>query len=171
MRIAFGLVGVFSLVSHSVGAFAQKPGACDRDTRTGNVVSVATPIGVVEGKICLDDGDSFLVGPTPVRIRGIDAPEIGRGCLKNFPSVDPRCMKSGAAIEGLNVLSNLLDAGATCAAEKRENRNRWVVDCSLPSKTDLATEMIKRGFACATRQRVDLRTLELEHFPRRLGQA
>ncbi|MEQ1715939.1 MAG: thermonuclease family protein, partial [Hyphomicrobium sp.] len=66
-----------------------------------------------------------------------------------------------------NVLSSLLESGATCKAGKKENRNRWVADCTLFDNKDLAREMVTRGFACSTKQGREFRSAELE--ARKLG--
>ena len=159
LLFSFCLVTQYALLTP---AEAQKPGTCDRELRATHQVVLSTPFGSASGRLCLDDGDSFSLGPTFVRIRGLDAPEIGRNCVKKFDPLPPRCESSAGAVEALIQLSTLLEASATCVAEKKDQYNRWVADCTLPGSRNVANEMIGLGFACATKEGADFRTSELE---------
>ncbi len=151
-------------------AIAQKDNSCDRELRNSSKVVLKTPNGETTGKVCLDDGDSFGIENAWVRIRGIDAPEIGRNCLKSFDALPARCETSRGAIQALLVLSELLEAGAVCESERKGHINRWPVDCSVQGNRSLGIEMIRGGFACATNSApTDYKAADLDARKRKAG--
>ncbi len=150
--ILFLLALLWSGASSSV---AQKANSCDRELRDSSKVVLNTPVEQSTGRVCLDDGDSFGVGNGWVRLRGIDAPEIARGCLKHFDALPARCEASRGAIHALLALSELLETGAVCQSHRKGHLNRWPVDCTMPGDRSLAKEMIDRGLACATNNSPD----------------
>ena len=117
---------------------------CDSYNQTTGKVTLQTQRGEASGKVCLDDGDSLSIGPTWMRLSGIDAPALGRNCKKNMDEL--RC-KIGA--EAANALADLLMDGASCKATERDGFNRWSATCTLPSGGDLGAKLVEQGFACA----------------------
>lgn len=148
--LALCFLVALSLSLGSNSAWAQKDNTCDRQVRESSKVILKTPIEESSGKVCLDDGDSFGIGNGWVRLRGIDAPEIAKGCLKHFDAIPPECASSRGAIQALLVLSELLEGGAICESRRKGHLNRWPADCSIRGGRSLALEMIVRGYACAT---------------------
>lgn len=139
--------------------------ACDRDTRKVDSVIVKTPLGEAKGLLCLDDGDSFSIGPAWIRLKGIDAPRVGRNCIKHFGSgATPKRCEIG--LEILAQLDNILSVGTTCESEKRDSRNRWLSSCSTTDGRDVSAEMVRLGFACAA-TRYEKTYVHLEHEARR----
>lgn len=159
MRSLFMSAGATVLMTSL--AFAQRDEvACDREARSSNSITLETPLGEGRGRVCLDDGDSFSIGPTWLRIRGIDAPEIGRNCVGKFDN--RQCARFAKGNEALVELSRLLEAGAKCSAKKRDQYNRWVADCALPDNRNLAREMVAGGYACTTQEGPELRSTDIE---------
>ena len=153
-----------------IAGVAQKENSCDRELKDSSKVVLRTPVELSGGRICLDDGDSFGIGNAWVRLRGIDAPNIARNCLKSFDALPPRCEKSKGAIQALLVLSELLEAGTVCEANKIGYVNRWPVDCTSNGYRSLALEMIKRGFACASNGSIDeLKSADFEACKQKVG--
>lgn len=144
VRGAFVLLAIVFAVPAVNAQKAQK--ACDRDLKSAPNVTLKTPLGTSQGMVCLDDGDSFSIGPAWVRLASIDAPEIPRNCLKQRDPMPVRCK---APVEALLQLSDLLHEGAACEATQKDSRNRWLVACTTPSGKDVAAEMVKKGWACA----------------------
>lgn len=105
---------------------------------------LVTPRGPAQGALFTDDGDSFSIGPTWVRLIGVDAPEKTRGC-GNFDEETLRC---GERAE--DELLDLLMDGVTCnAGDARDDRNRWLAKCFTATGLDIGREMVLRGWACA----------------------
>lgn len=102
----------------------------------------------ITGTVCIEDGDSFAIGPAFVRLRGIDAPRLGRNCLSVPEKIPPRCRVGVISMDGL---ADLLNEGTTCRAEKADGFNRWLAICRNSSGVDISAEMVRQGFACASR--------------------
>lgn len=152
------------LWSSEVRAYRGEEG-CDKDPRTSSPIMLETPLGQASGRVCLDDGDSFALGTTFVRIKGIDAPEIGRNCIRDYDQ--PKCAQFKNAYESFNALSELLRKGAYCRATGTDKWNRWLSECTLPDGTNLAKELIRTGFACA--RSFEYRLIELDARRREVG--
>lgn len=80
------------------------------------------------------DGDTFYLKGVkePIRIWGIDAPEIG----------DPGGAKSKGALKRL-----ALGKSVRCVKMDRDHYNRIVAKCFLSDGRDIAAELVKRGHA------------------------
>lgn len=155
------VAGCLLLIVASSPVYAQKAFSCDRESSASKVV-LHTPLGQVTGVICLDDGDSFGVGPTWLRLRGINAPEIRAGCLKRFPELPDRCLPSKGAIEALIVLSALIEKSVVCYSVRKDQYNRWIADCADTEGKSLSREMVARGFACATKEGREFRQADMD---------
>lgn len=150
MRISLPALCLLYLTAANPGVLSAQPSspACDSITKAHAAVAVRTPLGDAKGLLCLDDGDSFSIGPSWVRLKGIDAPRVGRNCIQWFgkDSIPKRCV---LGLEMLAQLSDLLERGAECVAERRDARNRWLSTCNTADGRDISREMVSRGFACA----------------------
>lgn len=118
---------------------------CQSGQSLNQIASLETPYGSASGRLCLDDGDSFTIGPTFVRLEGIDAPRLGRTCRKS-PDMPARCRNGAAAMDAL---AELISIGAACSATKFESRNRWLAVCLTKDGRDMAETLVHQGYACA----------------------
>jgi endonuclease YncB( thermonuclease family) len=117
---------------------------CQGRDKIKQIATLETPRGPATGPLCLDDGDSFSIGPTWVRLKALDAPPLGRYCNRDTSKV--HCRIGAIAMDGL---AELLSNGIACKAEKYEGRNRWLATYTLPDGRDLGAEIVRMGFACA----------------------
>jgi endonuclease YncB( thermonuclease family) len=114
-------------------------------------IVLETPIGRVEDKVCIQDGDSFSVGPAFIRLKGIDAPRLGRDCMwyftnKTQPDWPKRCRGGAYSVDQL---IERLSKGVTCKAEKHDGRYRWLAECRSKEGADLANLLLQDGAGCA----------------------
>ena len=145
VRLLFACAGIICGSGYVNSQSAVTDQKCEGEVRTVRHVTLATPRGSAFGILCLDDGDSFSVGPTWVRLAHIDAPRLSRNCLVAGNDVPARCRLGLAA---LAELSELLASGAHCKAEQRDRFNRWVATCTTADGIDISAELVKRGYAC-----------------------
>ena len=90
-----------------------------------------------------NDGDSFLIGEIPVRLKGIDAPELAQECTDNLGR-EYRCGEMAA--EHLKLL--VAGRDVVCRGDERDDYGRLVAYCRSGS-TDLNARMVGDGWAVA----------------------
>lgn len=97
----------------------------------------------ISGPVTIVDGDTIRLGPVPVRIHGIDAPEDGQMCHKPSGGTWP-CGK-----EATNHLAKLIEnSEVTCEALDRDAYGRVIGRC-LAGDVDVALGMVQAGLAWA----------------------
>lgn len=119
---------------------------CEREVPATQRATLETPRGSASGAVCLDDGDSFSIGTSWVRLDGLDAPAMGRYCNRSTNLDTPRC-KTGTI--AMDALADLISSGIACKAIRTDHRNRWLAVCTLPDGRDLGEQLVRQGFACA----------------------
>ena len=101
-------------------------------TSSSTKVVVETAITRLSGKCYVVDGDTIRINGQPIRLFGIDAPELHHpwGKKAKFELVK--------ICKGQNVIAELLPEASY---------DRAVAKCTLEDGTDLSAEMVKRGLA------------------------
>lgn len=90
----------------------------------------------------VEDGDTFSVGVTAIRLCGIDAPE------SRAPGGDDSFAALYRMIRGRQVRCLPVGEGTPCdGRSQRMNRGRVVAQCFLEG-ADIAAAMVRAGFAC-----------------------
>lgn len=111
----------------------------------------------VFGRAEVIDGDTLLVGGQPVRLYGIDAPELEQEC---------RWPKSKVIQCGEIAKSAILDMVAgvdriSCKTMGRNNHGHWIAVC-YAGGFDIGRNMVHTGWALADRNR-SLHYVRTEH--------
>lgn len=92
--------------------------------------------------IAVQDGDSFVMQQTTIRLDGIDAPEIKQNCY----SADGSIWRCGG--EARNQLTKMLRKGdVKCEPRAKDRYGRTVATCSARDIPDIAQEMVRLGWA------------------------
>jgi endonuclease YncB( thermonuclease family) len=92
--------------------------------------------------INVQDGDSFIISQTTVRLDGIDAPELKQNCI----SADGSIWRCGG--EARNQLTKLLRKGdVRCTPRAKDRFGRSVASCSARDTPDIAEAMVRLGWA------------------------
>jgi endonuclease YncB( thermonuclease family) len=98
----------------------------------------------ITGHAVVLDGDSLRIGDNPVRLAGIDAPELGQPCT-GPTNVDWPC--------GLEAKRELVERiggnPVSCRQITIDAYDRIVATCMAASGADLAAEMVRSGYALA----------------------
>jgi endonuclease YncB( thermonuclease family) len=104
-----------------------------------------------EGRLLfVSDGDSFTINDGgdrhQVRLVGIDAPELAQNC-QTAAGMPWRC-----GVAARDMLSKLVPRGTTmvCRSAGNDKFNRALSRCRLPDGSDLAAQIVSRGWAIAT---------------------
>ena len=104
-----------------------------------------------EGRMVFaSDGDSFTISvdgeQRPVRLLGIDAPELVQTCQ------DARGASWPCGIRARDALTALAPrrAAVACRSEGQDRFNRALSRCTLADGRDLAAELVAQGWAIAT---------------------
>jgi endonuclease YncB( thermonuclease family) len=104
-----------------------------------------------EGRMAfVSDGDSFTIsnGGTqrPIRLLGIDAPELAQTC-QNASKANYPC-----GTRARDALATLAPRRAViaCRSEGQDRFNRALSRCTLADGRDLAAELVTQGWAIAT---------------------
>lgn len=120
----------------------RRPRAMRRTVRIVEraVIGVSTPAAalkfragqVICGKCFVVDGDTITIGGTPIRLAGIDAPELDQpwGNKAKFAMV--------ALCRGQRIRAQVLGG---------DIHGRIVAKCSLPDGTDLSAALVMQGLA------------------------
>lgn len=92
--------------------------------------------------IVVQDGDSFVIQQTTIRLDGIDAPEIKQNCY----SADGSIWRCGP--EARNQLAKMLRKGdVKCEPQAKDRYGRTIAKCSSQGIPDIAEEMVRLGWA------------------------
>ncbi|MBX3535818.1 MAG: thermonuclease family protein [Xanthobacteraceae bacterium] len=92
--------------------------------------------------IVVQDGDSFIIQQTTIRLDGIDAPELKQNCF----SADGSIWRCGG--EARNQLAKLLRKGdVKCEPRAKDVYGRTIAKCSARDVPDIAEEIVRLGWA------------------------
>ncbi len=92
--------------------------------------------------IAVQDGDSFVIQQTTIRLDGIDAPEIKQNCY----SADGSIWRCGG--EARNQLAKMLRKGdVKCEPRAKDRYGRTIAKCSARDIPDIAEAMVRAGWA------------------------
>lgn len=92
--------------------------------------------------ISVQDGDSFVLQQTVIRLDGIDAPELKQNCY----SADGSIWRCGG--EARNQLAKMLRKGdVKCEPRAKDSYGRTIAKCSARDVPDLAEAMVRMGWA------------------------
>ena len=100
----------------------------------------------LKGKPRIVDGDTIWIGPTKIRLHGIDAPESKQTCQKADGSVY-YCGEMATF-----ALAEIIETHwITCKGETTDRYKRRIAVC-YAGPYDINAEMVKRGWALAYRR-------------------
>ena len=92
--------------------------------------------------ISVQDGDSFVIQQTTIRLDGIDAPELKQNCY----SADGSIWRCGG--EARNQLAKMLRKGdVKCEPRTKDRYGRTIAKCSARDTPDIAETMVRMGWA------------------------
>lgn len=92
--------------------------------------------------IAVQDGDSFVIQQTTIRLDGIDAPELKQNCF----SADGSIWRCGG--EARNQLAKMLRKGdVKCEPSAKDRYGRTIAKCSAEGIPDIAEAMVRLGWA------------------------
>jgi endonuclease YncB( thermonuclease family) len=100
----------------------------------------------LKGKPRIVDGDTIWIGPTKIRLHGIDAPESKQTCQKADGS-EYRCGEM-ATFALAEIIEN---HWITCKGETVDRYKRRIAVC-YAGPYDINAEMVRRGWALAYRR-------------------
>ena len=111
------------------------------------LVSTLTPADArpIYGSARVSDGDSLTLGDVPIRLFGIDAPELDQSCSRNgqrWPCGAEARAKLAALVDGQQV---------RCTAVDKDQYGRLVARC-ITRNVDLNQAMVEAGYAVAFRK-------------------
>jgi endonuclease YncB( thermonuclease family) len=102
--------------------------------------------GEIVGKPEIHDGDTIKIDGQPIRLLGIDAPELKQRCVTNNHPWE--CGQSAT-----NRLRGLINTKVvTCEIVKKDKYRRSLGECFIPSRKGILSvnqEMVKGGWALA----------------------
>ncbi len=96
--------------------------------------------GSIEGRAGVVDGDTLQLDGQRIRLRGIDAPELGQTCERHGETYD--CGRE-ARVQLARIIGG---ASVTCATYDRDRYDRLLGVCSVAG-TSLNAEMVGIGWA------------------------
>lgn len=100
----------------------------------------------LKGKPRIVDGDTIWIGPTKIRLHGIDAPESKQTC-KKADGIEYRCGEMATF-----VLAEIIETHwITCKGEIVDRYKRRISIC-YAGPYDINAEMVRRGWAVAYRR-------------------
>jgi endonuclease YncB( thermonuclease family) len=92
--------------------------------------------------IAVQDGDSFVIQQTTIRLDGIDAPELKQNCY----SADGSIWRCGG--EARNQLAKMLRKGdVKCEPRAKDVYGRAIAKCSARDIPDIAEALVREGWA------------------------
>lgn len=102
------------------------------------------------------DADTIWLNGDKIRFSGIDAPELGQICLKDFKKIDCGQLSK-------NFLSNLIDGKKiTCEIEGRDFYGRPLAECFVEGKS-ISSMLVRNGFAFAYQKYSDVYIADEEY--------
>jgi endonuclease YncB( thermonuclease family) len=100
----------------------------------------------LKGKPRVIDGDTIWIGPTKIRLHGIDAPESKQTCKKS-DGTDYRCGEMATS-----ALTEIIETHwITCKGKTVDRYKRRIAVC-YAGPYDINAEMVRRGWALAYRR-------------------
>lgn len=112
-------------------------------TTKGKVAN--TPNETLKGQGVAMEGDTLSIKGTPVRLMGIDAPDVGQKCRNRYGH-ELDCFRIATA-----VLAGLIkDQEVTCTIAERDRNGQQLGECRVLG-VDLGAAMVARGWAFAYR--------------------
>ena len=97
---------------------------------------------VITGHAVVVDGDSLRIGNDPVRLAGIDAPELGQSCT------GPSNVEWECGLEAKRQLAGRIgNKPVSCRQIKIDSYDRIVAICTTANGDDLSAEMVRSGYA------------------------
>lgn len=103
---------------------------------------------VLRGPARVVDGDTLWVGSTPVRLAGMDAPEVRQPC--RGPGGE---MWACGVVATRALRAAVGDGEVACRVTERDVYWRWVGTCTSARGEDLGEEMVAAGLAAASGSR------------------
>jgi len=94
------------------------------------------------GRPMVNDGDTITLGTERIRLRGLDAPELGQICRRN--DADYACGRR--AREALAILIG--EHPVACSGWERDRYGRLLATCSVVGR-DINSNLVERGWAVA----------------------
>ena len=110
------------------------------------VMAVAAWLGlepsarVVKGAATVTDGDTVRLHGTPIRLKGIDAPEMRQSCRR-----DGRSYPCGEAARSA-LVDLLADRPLTCRITGRDRYQRALASCAVEGE-DIGAWLVEQGLA------------------------
>lgn len=124
-------------------ALAAGPTVAAQSGKTGGINVV--PHEKVAGAAIAVEGDLLTIGGRPIRLLGIDAPDVGETCQNRYGSVFD-CFAIA-----LGVLKALIEGGTVeCTIAERDRNGQEAGECRVRG-IDLGAAMVARGWAFAYR--------------------
>jgi len=96
----------------------------------------------LQGEANVGDGDSLVIGTERIRLRGIDAPELGQICRRDGHDY-PCGRESRASLAGL-----IGSRPVACEGRERDRYDRLLADCHV-DRIALAPAQVEAGWAVA----------------------
>jgi endonuclease YncB( thermonuclease family) len=121
---------LIGLISVTVVAVFWRRGEAVGPTITGHAVVV--------------DGDSLRIGKDPVRLVGIDAPELDQTCT-GPGNVEWECGREARR----ELTGRVGDKPVSCRQIKIDSYDRILAICTAENGDDLSAEMVRSGYALA----------------------
>ncbi len=112
---------------------------------TANGKFANTPNQTLKGRGVAMEGDLLSVSGTPVRLMGIDAPEVGQKCRNRYGH-ELDCFRIATAV----LASLIKDREVTCIIAERDRNGQQMGECRVLG-VDLGSAMVSRGWAFAYR--------------------
>lgn len=112
-------------------------------TTKGKVAN--TPNETVKGQGVAVEGDLLTVKGAPVRLMGIDAPDVGQKCRNRYGH-ELDCFRIATAV----LASLIKDQEVTCTIAERDRNGQQMGECRVRG-VDLGSAMVSRGWAFAYR--------------------
>lgn len=127
----------------------------------GSVWAQGRTVSAAAGGIKSIDGDTLWVGPTPVRLLDMDAPELRQLCE------GPAGEEWACGVVAARVLRGMAIEGVTCEIRGRDVYSRELGRCTTTAGRDLGEEMVALGLAAAVGTRY--REVEADARRQRIG--
>jgi len=118
----------------------------------GSVIALKPNGRALEGRAQVTDGDTIRIGDDRIRLKGIDAPEMGQSCSRSGRSY--RC--GDAARRAL--IDIVSGATVQCRSSGRDRYRRILARCTVKG-TDIGARMVEEGWAVSYGRDYDLQEM------------
>jgi endonuclease YncB( thermonuclease family) len=113
------------------------------------VVGTKAPAQRLAGLASVHDGDTLYLHDEPIRLTGIDAPELAQRCADRSGNT------WSCGDEAFRLLASIADRRhAVCALSGKDGYGRWLAHCTVAG-ADLGAAVVARGLAWAYRRYSD----------------